>query len=136
MAPAKPRRLTPVEAVVMDAVWHLEEATVRQVLVRLEPDRPMAYNTVLTMMRILRDKGFLGSRREGRTDVYRPLVPREQMARRSLGEVLDRFFAGSASALVSQLLESDELSDDEVRAIRREVNGKLRGKGKRNDVAG
>ena len=119
------KKLTELETLIMDAVWALSEATVRDVQERLRPQKPMAYNTVLTMMRILRDKGFLRSRRDGRMDVYTATVSREQMARRSLHEVLDRFFAGSAGALVSQLLESERLDVDEVRAIRREVDRKL-----------
>lgn len=120
------RRLTPLEALIMDAVWEMPQATVRQVKERLEPVKPMAYNTVLTMMRILRDKGFLAAEREGRVDVYRPVVTREQAAGRSLREVLDRFFAGSATALVSQLLAHGDLSPEEVKGIRREVDRKLR----------
>ena len=124
-------RLTPLEAVIMDGVWTLSDnggppVTVREVQKHLEPVKSMAYNTVLTMMRILREKGFLDSKRQGRVDVYRPLVSREQMGKRSLGEVLDRFFAGSAGALVSQLVESQDLSADEIRAVRRELNEKLR----------
>jgi BlaI family transcriptional regulator, penicillinase repressor len=120
------KRLTPLEALVMDGVWDLADATVRQVQERLRPTKPMAYNTVLTVMRILRDKGVLESEREGRMDVYRALVSREEMGRRSLGEVLDRFFAGSAAQLVSQLINSKDLSAKEIRAIRREVDRKLR----------
>ena len=124
-------RLTPLEAVIMDGIWTLSNnggapITVREVQEHLEPVKPMAYNTVLTMMRILREKGFLDSKRHGRVDVYRSLVSREQMGRRSLGEVLDRFFAGSAGALVSQLIESQDLSADEIRTVRRELNKKLR----------
>ena len=121
----RPRRLTPTEAVIMDCVWDLSRATVREVQEGLESVKPMAYNTVLTMMRILRDKGFLASKREGRMDVYRPLVSREQMGRHRLHELLERFFAGSATALVSQLLTSEDLSDDEIEAIRREIDSKL-----------
>ena len=128
MARKRRDRLTPVEATIMDRLWALKQATVREVQETLAPVRPMAYNSVLTMMRILRDKGFLASKREGRTDVYRPLVTRRQMGRRSLREVLDRFFAGSPQALVSQLLESEDLSLDQIKAIRREVNGRLREK--------
>ena len=127
----RPKRLTPVETVIMDCLWTLEEATVREVREQLAPRKRLAYNTVLTMLRILREKGFLTSQRQGRTDVYRPLVTRRQMGRTSLGEVLERFFAGSPRALVSELLASDSLSADEIKAIRREVNGKLRGKGER-----
>ena len=129
MAQQAPQRLTPLEALIMGRVWDMGEATVHDVRDSLEPVKPMAYNTVLTEMRILREKGFLASRREGRTDVYRPLVPREQMARLSLDEVRERFFSGSAVALVSQLLASDDVSDEEIRAIRREVNETLRPNG-------
>jgi predicted transcriptional regulator len=131
MAKKNTKRLTPLESLLMDAVWDLGDATVRQVRERLHSARPMAYNTVLTVMRILRDKGFLTSRRDGRTDVYRPKVSRELIGRRSLREVLDRFFAGSATALVSQLLESEDLDPQQVKAIRREVDGKLREKAKK-----
>jgi predicted transcriptional regulator len=129
MAQQVPQRLTPSEALIMGCVWDMGEATVHDVRDSLGPVKPMAYNTVLTEMRILREKGFLASRREGRTDVYRPLVAREQMARRSLDEVRQRFFSGSAVALVSQLLASDDVSDEEVRAIRREVNDTLQASG-------
>ncbi|MFH0965050.1 MAG: BlaI/MecI/CopY family transcriptional regulator [Planctomycetota bacterium] len=128
MARKRLDRLTPVEATIMDRLWALKQATVREVQEALSPTRPMAYNSVLTMMRILRDKGFLASKRDGRTDVYRPLVTRRQMGRRSLREVLDRFFAGSPPALVSQLLETEDLTVDQIKAIRREVNGRLREK--------
>jgi BlaI family penicillinase repressor len=129
-------KLTPLESIIMDAVWGRSEATVRQVRASLKSSRPMAYNTVLTMMRILRDKGFLTSQRQGRVDVYRPLISREHMAHRGLRELMHRFFAGSAKALVSQLLETESLNKAEIQAIREEINAKLRsredkqGKGK------
>ncbi len=119
------KRLTPLETQVMDAVWQLGEATVRQVRDRLDQDRPMAYNTVLTIMRILRQKGFLKTRREGRMDVYRPVVSRDQAARSSLGELMDRFFAGSAAALVSHLLASEQVDPKDMREIRRQVDRRL-----------
>ena len=55
------RKLTELESVIMDAVWTLEQATVRDIQEHLKAVRPMARNTVLTMMGILRDKGFLSS---------------------------------------------------------------------------
>ncbi len=119
-------RLTPLEAVIMDCIWDLSRATVRQVQQQLKPTKPMAYNTVLTMLGILRQKGFLTSQREGRADVYEPRVTRGQVARRSLREMCDRFFAGSASGMVSELLDSRGLSVDEIRAIRRDLNRRLR----------
>lgn len=110
----------------MNCLWDRFPATVRQVQERLESVRPMAYNTVLTMMRILRDKGFLTSSRQGRADLYAPAVERDEVTRHSLRDVLERFFAGSSAALVSQLLDSEEVDADQVRAIRREVDRRLR----------
>ena len=83
------RRLTPLETLIMNVLWDDSPAAVRQVQQRLESVKPMAYNTVLTVMRILREKGFLVSEREGRSDLYRPVVTRQDMAQRSLGDVMD-----------------------------------------------
>ncbi len=121
------QRLTELEAVIMDAVWELGETTVRGVQEHLKPVRPMARNTVLTMMGILRDKGFLTSTRDGRTDLYRPAVSREQISGGLLRDVMNRFFAGSAYALVSQLLDSEQVNTEEIEAIRRELNRRLKG---------
>jgi predicted transcriptional regulator len=112
----------------MGSVWKLSEATVKQVQEHLADAKPMAYNTVLTVMRILRRKGFLQSRRDGRQDVYRALVGREEVGRHSLRDLLERFYAGSASVLVSHLLESEALSANEIRRIRREVDARLKAK--------
>ena len=126
------KRLTPLETLIMNVLWDESPVGVRQVQERLESVKPMAYNTVLTVMRILREKGFLVSERAGRSDLYRPVVTREDMARRSLGEILDSFFSGSAEALVSQLLDGQTLTDEELRAIRVELDRALqRSRGKR-----
>ena len=126
MAKRRQPRLTALESLIMDRVWDLREATVREVKERLDASNPRAYNTVLTVLRILRDKGFVTSERKGRADVYRPIVTRDQASRRPLRELLDRFYAGSATALVSQLLDTAGLDPEEIRAIRREIDAKLR----------
>ncbi len=120
------QKLTELEAVIMDAVWELGQATVRNVQEHLTPVRPMARNTVLTMMGILREKGFLRSTRDGRTDLYRPTVSREEVSGSLLRDVMNRFFSGSARALVSQLLDSEELDSGEIKAIRKELNRRLK----------
>lgn len=127
MAPEEPRRLTPLEALIMDVLWEHAPASVKQVQQVLHKKKKMAYNTVLTMMRILRDKGFLSSEREGRTDFYSPTVSRQQVGRRSLGDVVELFFSGSAGRLVSNLLDEEELSAEEMKEIRRVINRKLKG---------
>ena len=119
------KRLTPLETLIMNVLWDESPAAVKQVQERLATVKPMAYNTVLTILRILRDKGFVVSEREGRSDLYRPVVTREDMGRRSLGEVIDSFFSGSAEALVSQLLDGQSLTDEELAAIRAELDRTL-----------
>ena len=119
------KKLTPLETLIMNALWDESPAAVKQVQGRLKSVKPMAYSTVLTMMRILRDKGFLVSERQGKADLYRPVVSRDDAGRRSLGEVIDSFFSGSAEALVSQLLDGRSLSDEELKAIRAELDKTL-----------
>ena len=125
------KRLTPLETLIMNVLWDESPVAVKQVQERLTAVKPMAYNTVLTIMRILRDKGFVVSEREGRSDLYRPVVTREDMGRRSLGEVIDSFFSGSAEALVSQLLDGQSLSDEELTAIRSGVGPNSRAQKRR-----
>ena len=120
------KKLTPLETLIMNVLWDESPAAVKQVQERLKSVKPMAYSTVLTMMRILRDKGFLTSERQGKADLYRPTVSREDAGRRSLGEVIESFFSGSVEALVSQLLASQSLSDEELKAIRAELNKTLK----------
>lgn len=122
----KDRRLTPLETLIMNSLWEQSPAAVREVQERLKSVKPMAYNTVLTMMRILRQKGFLTSERQGRADVYQPAVNRADVARRSLADVMNAFFSGSAHGLVSQLLDADSLSDEELAAIGMEVDQALK----------
>lgn len=121
--PAK--KLTPLETLIMNVLWDESPAPVRLVQERLEPVKPMAYSTVLTMMRILREKGFLSSRRQGKADLYRPLVTRETMGKRSIGDLIESFFSGSAEALVSQVLNGQSLSDEELAAIRTRLDETL-----------
>jgi predicted transcriptional regulator len=117
--------LTPLEAAVMNVVWEASEATTRQVHEKLQETTPRAYNTVLTVMRILHQKGLLDSDRGGRTVVYRPTVTRAEGAQYAIKELADRFFACSVPALLSHLVQSVELSKKELRAVQREVNRRL-----------
>ena len=89
----------------------------------------MAYNTVLTVMRIMRDKGYLSSTRQGRLDMYEPIISRAQVGKSGLQDLLQTFFAGSAKALVSQLLDDEKVSMEEMKEIRKELNKKLKSGG-------
>lgn len=119
-----PRKLTPglteSELRLMDVLWRKKSATVAGIADAL-PKRPgLAYNTVLTTMRILEAKGFVrhDEEKQGRAFVYRPLVSRRKATRGAVRQLLRRFFDNSAEALVLNLLEEDDLNRQERERIR------------------
>ena len=83
----------------------------------------LAYNTVLTTLRILEAKGYLkhDKAKEARAFVYRPVVGRAEAVRTSVRQLLRRFFEGSPEALVLNLLEDGEFSEDELKKIRQRL---------------
>ena len=119
MARKKSPNLTEAELRLMDVLWQKGSATVAEVAEELPKQLKLAYNTVLTTMRILEDKGFVRHSKpsEGRAFVYRPVVSREQASRSAVRHLLGRFFGNSAEALVLNLLEDEDLSESERKRI-------------------
>ena len=119
---ARPRsaNLTEAELRLMDVIWEKGRATVAEVAEALPKELGLAYNTVLTTMRILEDKGYLkhSKPKEGRAFVYRAVVTREQASRSAVRHLLRRFFSNSAEALVLNLLEDENLSERELARVR------------------
>src|SRR5882724_9810190 len=120
MARKKSPNLTEAELRLMDVIWEKDEATVAEVADALPGDPGLAYNTVLTTMRILEEKGFLDhvKSKEGRAFVYRPVVGREEASRSAVRYLVSRFFRNSPELLVLNLLENEELSERERHRIR------------------
>jgi len=120
LARKKSPNLTEAELRLMDVVWEKGEATVSEVAEALPRDLGLAYNTVLTTMRILEEKGFLRhtKSKEGRAFVYRAVVGRDEASRTALRYVVSRFFRNSPELLVLNLLEDEELSHKELGRIR------------------
>ncbi|MCX6609763.1 MAG: BlaI/MecI/CopY family transcriptional regulator, partial [Acidobacteria bacterium] len=92
--------LTEAELRLMDVLWARGASTVTEVLEGLPQETPLAYNTVLTTLRILEDKGYLTHEKEGRAFVYKAKVPREKARQSALRLLLSRFFDNSAEQLV------------------------------------
>ena len=113
--------LTEAELPVMDVIWTRGASTVNDVLEALPNDPPLAYNTVLTTLRILEDKGYLEHEKDGRAFVYKPRVPREQARHSALRLLLSRFFENSAEQLVHNLLQSEKLSASEIRRLKKMI---------------
>ena len=103
----------------MEVVWRKGSATVAEVAEALNDES--AYTTVLTFMRILRAKGYLSCRKEGRAHVYAPKVDRATAARKAVRQLLTRFFAGSPSELVLSFLRDEELSQSEIEELKKKI---------------
>jgi predicted transcriptional regulator len=112
--------LTEAELRLMDVLWERGSATVADVAEALPKDLGLAYNTVLTTLRILEDKGYLAHSKsdEGRAFVYRPVVGRQEAGRNAVRYLVSRFFRNSPELLVLNLLEDEELKEPELRRIR------------------
>jgi len=113
--------LTPQELAIMKVVWKLEKATVRDVYETLRAKRTIAYTTVMTMMKILEEKGYLKKTRVERAYVYKPSRPRQQVVGAMVRDFVDRVFDGAASGLLVQLARDGRLSKDERQQIRRVI---------------
>jgi BlaI family transcriptional regulator, penicillinase repressor len=102
--------LTPQELAIMKVVWRKEEATVRDVYEALQKSRPVAYTTVMTMMRILQEKGFLTKVAEERAHVYTPSRPRQQVLGAMVRDFVDRVFDGASEGLLLHLAKDNTLT--------------------------
>jgi predicted transcriptional regulator len=111
--------LTPQELAIMKVVWRLEKATVRDVYEALREKREIAYTTVMTMMKILEEKGYLKKTRVERAYEYRPARPRHQVVGAMVRDFLDRVFDGAAAPLLVHLAKDKRLSKDDRELIRR-----------------
>jgi BlaI family transcriptional regulator, penicillinase repressor len=110
--------LTPQELAIMKVVWRLEEATVRDVHDALSKRRVVAYTTVMTMMGILEDKGYLKKTVAARAHVYRPARPRHQVLGAMVRDFVDRVFDGASDALLVHLAKDNRLSDKQRRLVK------------------
>jgi predicted transcriptional regulator len=101
----------------MEVLWKKGRATVAEVTAALPPP-PLAYNSVLTTMRILEQKGYVAHDEAGRAFLYRPVVEREDAAQNAVGHLLSRFFENSSGSLALRLIESERPSDDELQRLK------------------
>jgi predicted transcriptional regulator len=118
----KSQTLTDSELRIMDVLWDKGQGSVKDVTEILAgSDQPVAYNTVLTMLRILHEKGYVNYLKEGRAFIYTPVVAREQARSKAARHLIRRFFDGSPSLLVQNLLEGEEIPPEELARLKRLV---------------
>jgi predicted transcriptional regulator len=121
MPRAKSPILTDAELRIMEVLWAKGSATVAEVAEALSGKDGTAYTTILTLMRILRDKGYLSCRKQARAHVFTPRVDRDTAARKDVRKLLSRFFSGSPEELVLAFLRDDEISPEELDALKRRI---------------
>ncbi|MDX1674215.1 MAG: BlaI/MecI/CopY family transcriptional regulator [Longimicrobiales bacterium] len=119
--------LTERESDIMAVLWERGPSTVAEVREQLSDE--LAYNTVLTMLRILEEKGYAGHEEEGRAYRYHALVEREAAAESAIRDLVRRLFGGSPSQLVTQLVRERELPEEELRRLRELIDARLAGGG-------
>jgi predicted transcriptional regulator len=117
MARRRSITLTEAELRLMEVLWQKGAATVGDVTAALPPP-PLAYNSVLTTMRILERKGYVKHEEAGRAYIYRPIVAREEAAGHAVGHLLSRFFDNSAGTLALRLIETERPSGAELQRLK------------------
>jgi predicted transcriptional regulator len=117
MARKKTPTLTEAEYRLMDILWTSGPLSVAEVVERVG-DPPLAYNTVLTTLRILEQKAYVRHKAAGRAFIYRAAVARGDAQRDVVNHVVSRFFGGSSRDLMLNLIESEQLDDAELERLR------------------
>jgi predicted transcriptional regulator len=113
--------LTPQELAIMKVIWRMEKATVRDVYEALRETRQIAYTTVMTMMRILEEKGYLKKSATDRAHLYRPAKPRQQVVGAMVRDFLDRVFDGASEGLLLHLAKDNKLTEKQRRIVKQLV---------------
>src|SRR5580698_10490013 len=98
----------------MNVIWEKGPSTVQQVLEALSKKPPLAYNSVLTTIRILEKKGYVEHAKDGRAHVYVALIGRQEASRSEIKHLVQRFFGSSHEALVLNILEERQIDQEEV----------------------
>lgn len=123
MLVARPSEL---EMQVLGVLWDHGPATVRQILEALPDGKERAYTTVLAVMQGMQRKGLVSHTREGQAHVYQPAVERQQVVPTVMHRLLQNLFGGDPSRAVQALLDSTDVSSDELKRIRRVINDAAR----------
>lgn len=127
MARKRSATLTEGELKVMEVLWELQVASVREVTDALSGQQPVAYSTALTMLRILKEKAYVDYRQEGRAFFYYPLVSRRQARSDALRHLIAKFFNGSPEALAQNLVDDTEIDLAELERLQAQIE---KGEGK------
>lgn len=103
----------------MEVLWEKRSATVQQVLESMGGQPSLAYNSVLTTVRILEKKGYVEHIKDGRAHVYVPLVARAEASKSEIRHLVNRFFKNSHEQLVLNILQDRGIDAEELARLRK-----------------
>jgi predicted transcriptional regulator len=118
MPPRKSITLTEAELRLMKILWRRGESAVNGLVAAMPKGEELAYNSVLTTIRILEQKGYVEHRQEGRAFIYSPCVAEQEASRSEVRHVLNRFFGNSRERLLLSLLGDEEISAEELQRLK------------------
>ncbi|HET9741156.1 MAG TPA: BlaI/MecI/CopY family transcriptional regulator [Terriglobales bacterium] len=128
MPPRQSETLTEAELRLMDVLWTKGSATVQQVLDALPRSPALAYNSVLTTIRVLERKGYVQHKKDRRAHIYSPVVDRGDASRSAVRQVVSRFFKNSHQLLVLNVLQDEQISSEELNNLRKLLDDAAEGK--------
>ena len=114
------KTLTKAEEEVMQALWSVGKGFLKDIMDATQEPKPHS-NTIATLLKILIEKGFVAATAQGRNNLYRPLISKQEYGRRSVQQIVKGYFEGSASNLVSQFVKDEKISVQELEALLKQI---------------
>lgn len=121
MPPKKSITLTEAELRIMKILWHRGESAVGDLVSAMPEGTPLAYNSVLTTIRILEQKGYVQHRQEGRAFIYQACVGEHEASKTEIRHIMQRFFGDSRERLLLSLLRDDEVTPEELQRLKNAI---------------
>ena len=115
------KALTKAEEDIMQVLWQLEKANVKDIINILPEPKP-AYNTVSTIVRILESKGFVDYEKKGKGHVYFPILKKQDYSNQSLNTLVENYFQGSFKSMVSFFVKKNDINIEELESVLKEIN--------------
>ena len=121
MPPKRSITLTEAELRIMKILWRRGESAVGELVSAMPDGTSLAYNSVLTTIRILEQKGYVLHRQEGRAFLYSPCVAEQEAGQTEMRHMMQRFFGNSRERLLLSLLGDDEITPEELQRLKQAI---------------
>jgi len=126
---ARPASIHPTdfELEILKVLWNDSPQTVRDIRERLaKKGRDNAHTSVITMLNIMVDKGYLDKKKNGKSYLFWPIVSQADVSQKMLGDMVDRVFEGSAKSLMLNLIDAEDIGREELLELRKRINQKMK----------